>query len=185
MESRSKRKNLRRNSRLILLLAIVCLTGSCTAEKKQILSESAHRPNILLLPVMARGSGLPDMIDITETIIYFIKADDKYEPKDVGESLAVVRQFQLSGIYPQKSKIQQIGLEQKVDFVLIGQVNRGGIDQNPLDLLSMPSSTIEVKLRLFNAKTGTLKQIIHYQKNVSDSIRGTLNHILAESIAEL
>lgn len=185
MESRPKRKNLRRNSRLILLLAVVFLTGSCAAEKKQILSESVPKPKILLLPIMARGSGLPDMMDVTETFIYFIKAGNKYVPKDVGESLAVVRQFQLSGIYPQQSKIQQIGIQQKVDFVLIGQVNRGGTDQNPLGLLSMPSSTIEVKLRLFNAKTGMLKQIIHYQKNVSDSIRGTLNLILAESIAKL
>ena len=97
----------------------------------------------------------------------------------------IVNDYKVRGIYPGEKLIKKIGLEQNLDYILIGKISSTSKKNNPLELVSMKASEVEVRIRLINAGTGRLKQVIHRQLKVEDSVNETINEIFLDIVNRL
>jgi hypothetical protein len=142
-------------------------------------------PTVLVLPFHTQGPGVPKMLDITETFVYMLYNDGRLRPRDTGEALDIVKTYALRGIYPAREKLLLIGSERNIDFIIIGKVSTQSKNNNPLQLQSMAPEIVDVKIRLIDARSGNLRQVIHQQREVYGSIAESLSEIFADIIGSL
>ena len=184
MESRRDRQDHRGYSGLgVAVIALIIFTTGCSENRGKALNEVPDLPQILVLPFHIRGPQMPDMMDVTETMIYFLKNKGYYLPRDAGEALDIVRQYELRGIYPPEKVIRKIGTERHIDFILIGKIGAETSANNHLKVATMDPDYMDIRIRLINAHTGKLKQVIYRQVDVDNSVIRTINEELSE-IAE-
>ena len=184
MESRRDRKDNRSYSGLgAAVFALIFLITGCSENRGKALNEVPDLPQILVLPFHIRGPRMPEMMDVTETMIYYLKNEGYYLPRDVGEALDIVRQYELHGIYPPEEIIRKIGIERQIDFILIGKIGAETSTNNHMDVATMDPDFMDIRIRLINAYTGKLKQVIYRQVDVDGSVTRTINEVLSE-IAE-
>jgi hypothetical protein len=167
---------------LLLSLGLTLLACSDKAIKP---GPDPDLPTVLVLPFHTQGPGVPKMLDITETFVYMLYNDGRLRPRDTGEALDIVKTYALRGIYPAREKLLLIGSERNIDFIIIGKVSTQSKNNNPLQLQSMAPEIVDVKIRLIDARSGNLRQVIHQQREVYGSIAESLSEIFADIIGSL
>jgi hypothetical protein len=179
MDCGRKRKNPGNYSRLITVLLVSGLIISgCANKAERVKPESAIRPIILVFPFYLKGRYLPGIMDATEKMIYFLQKGGRFIPLDAGDSVNMIKESGIRGIYPSRKELKQLGKKTSVDFFLIGKIT--GKNSNPAGISLSGNEIIEITVRLIDAKTGKLRQIIIKQEEADDSASSSIERMLAE-----
>lgn len=186
MESRPKRQNFRNRTGLILVaIVLLSLLGCGTEAKKPDTADTPAKPSLLILPFFVQGTDMPEMAEVTETAIYLFFHQQKYAPLDLGESHDIIETFNIKGIYLNRALLQSIHQDKGIDYVMVGRIQGLTGKVEPGQISIRKATSIKINVRLFNAKTGQLKQIFERETVIRDEVRATINQLLQQVAGEL